>query len=60
MIKLLNGWKAICEYTGFSRRTLLKLIKNQDFPIVYIAGKPCLTEQSMNEWFANFLKQRNS
>ncbi len=48
---MLTGWKDITEYTGRSRGTLVKLTKNEGFPIQTIVGKPTLTRQSVDVWF---------
>ena len=53
---MITGWKNITEHTGFSRRTILRLMKEEDFPLQYIATKPTTTDQSIQEWFANRLK----
>jgi predicted DNA-binding transcriptional regulator AlpA len=53
---MLTGWKDITKYTGFSRNTLKKLIKNEKFPLQYIASKPTTTNQAIQEWFKARLK----
>lgn len=50
---LWNGWKLIVENTGFSRATLLQLVTNEDFPIVWIGDRPTLTDAAMIAWFAS-------
>jgi len=52
---MITGWKKITEHTGFSRNTIVKLIKEENFPVQYIATKPTITDQAINEWFKNRL-----
>ena len=54
---MLTGWKDITQYTGFSRNTIVKLVKEESFPLQYIAKKPTTTEQAISEWFKNRLVQ---
>lgn len=49
---MLTGWKSIISYTGFSRNTLKRLMKDEGFPIAYIASKPTTTEPAVEAWFA--------
>lgn len=50
---MLTGWKAISNYTGFSRNTLKRLFKEERFPVVYIATKPVTTAKQIEEWIQN-------
>jgi predicted DNA-binding transcriptional regulator AlpA len=47
---MLTGWKAISNYTGFSRNTLKRLFKEEKFPVDYIATKPVTTEKQIEDW----------
>jgi len=55
---MLTGWKSITTNTGFSRNTILKLIKEKHFPIRFIASKPTTTVQAIEQWFASQLKDK--
>jgi len=48
---MITGWKSITESTGFSRRTVIRLMKEEGFPLQYIATKPTTTDQAIQEWF---------
>lgn len=58
---MITGWKDITKYTGFSRNTLKKLLREENFPLQYISSKPVTTEQAISEWFkARFKKVKSS
>jgi predicted DNA-binding transcriptional regulator AlpA len=48
---MITGWKSITQYTGFSRNTIVKLMREEGFPLQYIATKPTTTDQAIQEWF---------
>ena len=52
---MITGWKRITEYTGFSRNTIVRLYKEEAFPLRYIATKPTTTAQAVQEWFKKLL-----
>ena len=54
---MITGWKSISQHTGFSRNTIIKLVKEEDFPVQYIATKPTTTSQSIQDWFKARLKK---
>jgi len=54
---MITGWKDIQNHTGFSRNTIIRLVKEEDFPLQYIATKPTTTEQAISGWFKNRLEQ---
>jgi predicted DNA-binding transcriptional regulator AlpA len=54
---MITGWKKITEHTGFSRRTIIRLMREEGFPLQYIATKPTTTDQSIQEWFKKRLEQ---
>jgi len=54
---MITGWKKITDHAGFSRNTIIKLAKEENFPLRYIAKKPVTTEQAIQDWFKNRLKQ---
>jgi hypothetical protein len=56
---LLTGWKNIVNYTGFSRGTILRLVKEDDFPLKYIATKPTTCETLIAEWLRDQLKKKS-
>lgn len=53
---MITGWKNITEHTGFSRKTLIRLMREAAFPVQYIATKPTTTEQAIEKWFEMRLK----
>jgi len=57
---MITGWKSIIEHTGFSRNTIVKLMKEEGFPLQYIATKPTTTEQAIQKWFDKRIKQSKS
>ena len=57
---MLTGWKQLSEYTGRSRGTLLKLVKEQQFPIQKLFGKPTTTRRAIERWFEDRLKVTES
>lgn len=54
---MITGWKSITEHTGFSRNTIVRLWKEEDFPLQYIATKPTTTAQAIQEWFKKRLEK---
>ena len=54
---MITGWKSITEHTGFSRNTIVRLWKEEDFPLQYIVTKPTTTAQAIQEWFKGRLKK---
>jgi predicted DNA-binding transcriptional regulator AlpA len=54
---MITGWKEIIDHTGYSRSTLIQLMKKESFPIQIIARKPTTTDQAIQEWFKKRLKQ---
>jgi predicted DNA-binding transcriptional regulator AlpA len=56
---MITGWKDIEKHTDFSRNTLLKLVKDEKFPLRYIATKPVTTKQAIQEWFENRLRNKS-
>jgi predicted DNA-binding transcriptional regulator AlpA len=57
---MITGWKSITANTGFSRNTLMKLIKEKRFPIRFIASKPTTTVQAIEQWFSSQIEDRKS
>jgi predicted DNA-binding transcriptional regulator AlpA len=55
---MLTGWKVIVQYTGFSRNTLKRLIKEEKFPIQIIATKPVTSQQQIEKWLEKRLNQK--
>jgi len=54
---MITGWKSIAEHTGFSRNTIVRLMKEEGFPLQYIATKPTTTDQAIQEWFKKRLEK---
>lgn len=54
---MITGWKSITEHTGFSRNTIVRLMKEEGFPLQYIATKPTTTDQAIQEWFKRRIEQ---
>lgn len=54
---MITGWKNITEHTGFSRNTIVRLMKEDGFPLQYIATKPTTTDQAIQEWFKKRIEQ---
>ncbi len=54
---MITGWKSIIEHTGFSRNTIVKLMKEEGFPLQYIATKPTTTDQAIQKWFEKRIEQ---
>jgi predicted DNA-binding transcriptional regulator AlpA len=48
---MITGWKEITRHTGFSRNTIKRLMKEEKFPLQYIASKPVTTQQAIQKWF---------
>jgi len=40
----------ITQYTGFSRNTIKRLVKEESFPLIYIASRPVTTRQQIETW----------
>jgi predicted DNA-binding transcriptional regulator AlpA len=57
---MITGWKNITEHTGFSRNTIVRLMKEEGFPLQYIATKPTTTAQAIQKWFDNRIEQSKS
>jgi len=55
---MITGWKSITANTGFSRNTLLRLVKEKHFPIRFIASKPTTTVQAIEQWFSYQLQDK--
>ena len=51
---MLTGWKAFCRETGFSANTLRKLMREEGFPIQFLARHPVVTRGQIARW----LKER--
>ncbi len=49
---MLTTWKIITKFTGFSRNTLKKLVREEGFPIAFIAGRPTTTRTQIEHWIA--------
>ncbi len=47
---MLTTWKMITQYTGFSRNTIKRLVKEESFPLIYIASRPVTTRQQIETW----------
>lgn len=54
---MITGWKDIINYTGYSRSTLVRLMKAESFPIQIIARKPTTTDQAIQKWFDERVEQ---
>jgi predicted DNA-binding transcriptional regulator AlpA len=54
---MITGWKEITRHTGFSRNTIKRLMKEEKFPLQYIASKPTTTEQAIQDWFKKRLQK---
>ena len=51
---ILTGWKSIArEMGGCSVLTAKRRAKKLKMPIVYIGGKPTITEQALERWWNN-------
>jgi predicted DNA-binding transcriptional regulator AlpA len=55
---MITGWKSITKSTGFSRNTIVRLVKEEGFPVQYIATKPTTTNRAIQEWFEKRIKQQ--
>lgn len=45
---MLKGWQEICAYTGYSKQTIKRWVKNRDFPIYLGHGvRPPFTSVSL-------------
>jgi len=53
---MITGWKSIAKHTGFSRNTIIRLTKEEGFPVQYIAKKPTTTAQAIQDWFKTRLE----
>jgi hypothetical protein len=47
---MLTGWKDIVKYMGFSRYTIKRMMREDDFPLQYIASKPTTTRKLIEKW----------
>ncbi len=56
---MLTGWKAIIDYTKFSRKVIRRLMAEEKFPVQYIAQRPATTSSQIDEWMQNRLKSKN-
>ena len=48
---MITGWKEITKYVGLSRNTIVRLMKEEKFPLEYIATKPVTTDRAVQDWF---------
>lgn len=54
---MLTTWKVIAKYTGYSRNTIKRLIIEDGFPIVVVAGKPTTTKMQIENWISKKLQE---
>jgi len=54
----LTGMKEICQYMGRSEVTILKLIRDQDFPAQKIGGIWESDKDLVNEWLLTEIKNK--
>lgn len=56
----LRGWKEIEAHTGFSRKTLLRLIrrKHLSFPAAKVAGQWVTTKALYEQWIEKHVTSR--
>ena len=47
---MLTGWKDITAYLGLSRNTIRRLAIEKDFPLRYVAGRPIIVKDEVQEW----------
>jgi hypothetical protein len=53
-MKILTGWPAICKACGVkTKRTIKKKARKYAMPIVYLDGRPTITEQALRDWWNN-------
>lgn len=53
---MITGWKEITKHIGLSRNTIVRLMKEERFPLQYIATKPVTTDRAVQEWFQKRLE----
>jgi predicted DNA-binding transcriptional regulator AlpA len=56
---MLTTWKIITKFTGFSRNTLKKLVREEGFPVAIVAGRPTTTRTLIEDWITSKLSQQN-
>lgn len=44
------GWDDIEKATGFKTKTLKELMKTEEFPVRYVAGRPVTTVEALKAW----------
>lgn len=54
---MLTGWKMIVQYTGFSRNTIKRLAKEDNFPLQYIVQRPTTTKHLIEVWIEKRTKK---
>jgi hypothetical protein len=56
---MLRGWKEICEYTKYSRTSLLRFIKSDDFPILRGSYRKVWSSRTLIDvWLATKMKEK--
>ena len=51
---LLCGWKAIADACGVkAKKTIKKYARTYKMPIVYLNGRPTITQKAIEEWWDN-------
>jgi len=53
---MLTGWKEIRQFTKRSRFILLKLRKEQNFPLIYLEGVWTSDEELIRQWMSERIK----
>lgn len=47
---MITGWKSIVHETGFSRNSIKRLAREEDFPLQYILSRPVLSRSGLASW----------
>lgn len=47
---MITGWKEITRYVGRSRRVILQLCREHNFPLIKIEGTWTTSHQLIDEW----------
>lgn len=56
---ILRGWKDICRVVGgISPKTARALMRDEGFPVDYIAGMPQTTDTLLEEWVEKRVKSK--
>lgn len=55
---MITGWQEIQEVTGFCPRTIRKLAREEDFPLVMVCKRPVTSRSLIDRWLLKRLSDQ--